>query len=126
MRRLRGPVQYVKGLTPLEMQGALLIQNKQCRKCHSLCGVGGQRGPALDAIADRLTKDEMIRQVIQGGGNMPAYGKKLTPAEVESLVSFMQKLHPKNQTPVRPSIQPANKLPRDFAVTVPPLPSLTQ
>ncbi len=120
------PVQYVKGLTPLEMHGALVFQNKQCRNCHSLGGVGGQRGPSLDAIADRLTKDEMIRQVIQGGGNMPAYGKKLTPAEVESLVSFMQKLHPKNQAPVRPSVVPANKLPRDFAVAVPPLASLKQ
>jgi len=120
------PVQYVKGLTPLEMHGALVFQNKQCRNCHSLGGVGGQRGPALDKIADRLTKNEMIRQVIQGGGNMPAYGKKLTPAEVESLVSFMQRLHPKNQAPVRPSILPANKLPRDFAVAVPSLPSLKQ
>ncbi len=40
---------------------------------------GGMRGPALDAIAARMTEDQMIRQVLQGGGNMPAYGNALNP-----------------------------------------------
>ena len=73
------PVDYVKGRTPLELQGALLVQSKQCRNCHSLGGVGGMRGPALDDTATRLTPDQIVRQIIQGGGNMPAYGKNLTP-----------------------------------------------
>ena len=77
------PVAYVKGRTPLELQGALVIQNKQCRNCHSLGGEGGQRGPALDGVATRLTRDQLIRQVLQGGGNMPAYGKNLTPGRGE-------------------------------------------
>ena len=42
---------------------------------------GGLRGPALDAVATRLTRDQLIRQVIQGSGNMPAYGKNLRPAQ---------------------------------------------
>lgn len=109
------PVQYVKGRTPLELRGALVFQNKQCRNCHALGGEGGQRGPALDAVATRLTKDEMVRQVIQGGGNMPAYGKKLSPAEVEALVSFMQTLRPHGVAPAAPSVKPRNKLPRDLA-----------
>jgi ubiquinol-cytochrome c reductase cytochrome b subunit len=109
------PPQYVKGRTPLELRGAMVFQNKQCRNCHSLGGEGGERGPALDAVATRLTKDEMVRQVIQGGGNMPAYGKKLSPAEVEALVSFMATLRPRNVPPVRPSDKPQNKLPRDMA-----------
>jgi ubiquinol-cytochrome c reductase cytochrome b subunit len=50
------------------------------------------RGPALDGVANRLTRDQLIRQVIQGGGNMPAYGKNLSPAEVTALVSFMETL----------------------------------
>jgi ubiquinol-cytochrome c reductase cytochrome b subunit len=114
------PVQYVKGRTPLEIHGALVFQNKQCRNCHSLGGEGGQRGPALDTVATRLTKDEMVRQVIQGGGNMPAYGKKLSPPEVEALVSFMATLRPRTEPAVRPSDKPANKLPRDLAQTAPP------
>jgi ubiquinol-cytochrome c reductase cytochrome b subunit len=97
------PVRYVKGRTPLELQGALVLQNKQCRNCHSLAGEGGRRGPDLDGIATRLTRDQLIRQVLQGGGNMPAYGKNLTPAEVTALVAFMQTLRPANEPPSRTS-----------------------
>jgi ubiquinol-cytochrome c reductase cytochrome b subunit len=114
------PVQYVQGRTPTELKGAIVFQNKQCRNCHSLGGEGGQRGPTLDAVATRLTKDELVRQVIQGGGNMPAYGKKLSPAETEALVEFMATLRPKTTPSVKPSARPSNKLPRDFAVLVPP------
>jgi ubiquinol-cytochrome c reductase cytochrome b subunit len=109
------PVQYVQGRTPLELKGAVVFQNKQCRNCHSLGGEGGERGPALDAVATRLTKDELVRQVIQGGGNMPAYGKKLSPAETEALVDFMSTLRPKTTPAVKPSSEPLNKLPRDMA-----------
>ena len=56
-----------------------------------LGGVGGQRGPALDRVAVRLTGDQLIRQVIQGGGNMPAYGKNLSPAETTALVAFLRR-----------------------------------
>src|SRR6266705_1868989 len=88
------PVRYVKGRTPLELQGALVLQNKQCRTCHSLGGEGGKRGPALDGIGTRQTRDQLIRQVLQGGGNMPAYGKNLNPAEVNAVVAFMVTLRP--------------------------------
>ena len=83
------PLEYLYGRSPLERRGAALIQSKQCRNCHALDGEGGLRGPALDSIASRLSRDQLIRQVIQGGGNMPAYGKNLTPAEVTALVAFM-------------------------------------
>jgi ubiquinol-cytochrome c reductase cytochrome b subunit len=88
------PSQYLKGRSPLQLQGALVVQSRQCRNCHSLDGTGGQRGPALDGVATRLTHDQLIRQVIQGGGNMPAYGKNLSPAEVTALVAFMETLKP--------------------------------
>ncbi len=120
------PVQFLKGRTPVELHGAIVFQNKQCRNCHSLGGNGGERGPALDSVATRLTRDQMIRQVIQGGGNMPAYGKKLSPAEVEALVSFMRTLAPRTKAPVRPADKPLNPkpLPRDLAVLTPSLPGV--
>jgi ubiquinol-cytochrome c reductase cytochrome b subunit len=102
------PVAFLKGRTPLEMRGATVLENKQCRNCHSLGGEGGNRGPALDAVASRLTRDQMIRQVIQGGGNMPAYGKNLSPAEVDALVSFMETLHSKSRPAARDSMVPSN------------------
>jgi ubiquinol-cytochrome c reductase cytochrome b subunit len=95
------PVRFLHGTTALERQGALVFQAKQCRNCHSLGDAGGQRGPALDSVAVRLTQDQLIRQVIQGGGNMPAYGKNLNPAETTALVAFLETLHPAGQAPAR-------------------------
>jgi ubiquinol-cytochrome c reductase cytochrome b subunit len=93
------PVKFVHNLSPTERQGAVIFQSKQCRNCHALGGFGGQRGPALDDVATRLTEDQLIRQVVQGGGNMPAYGTSLTPPEVTALVRFLDTLHPPNQLP---------------------------
>ena len=93
------PAQYLQRRTALERQGALVFQAKQCHNCHSLDGRGGERGPALDRVALSLTEDQLVRQVIQGGGNMPAYGKNLRPAETTALVAFLKTLHPPTQLP---------------------------
>jgi len=93
------PAQYLKGRTALERHGALVFQAKQCHNCHALGNEGGQRGPELDRIAVELTQDQLIRQVIQGSGNMPAYGKNLSPAETTALVAFLETLHPAGQAP---------------------------
>lgn len=95
------PNDFLHNRTALERQGALVFQVKQCHNCHSLGDEGGKRGPALDAVALRLTQDQLIRQVIQGGGNMPAYGKNLSPAETTALVAFLETLHPANQRPAQ-------------------------
>src|SRR5271170_7161658 len=95
------PDKFLHGSTALQRQGALVFQGKQCRNCHSLGESGGKRGPALDSVAVRLTQDQLIRQVIQGGGNMPAYGKNLSPAETTALVAFLETLHPRTQAPAR-------------------------
>src|SRR5208282_2627960 len=95
------PSEFLNHRTALERQGALVFQVKQCHNCHSLENQGGKRGPTLDAVAVRLTPDQLIRQVIQGGGNMPAYGKNLSPAETTALVAFLESLHPAGQSPAR-------------------------
>lgn len=97
------PAIYLKGRTALERQGALVFQAKQCHNCHALGGAGGERGPELDRVAVVLTQDQLIRQVIQGGGNMPAYGKNLSPAETTALVAFLETLHPPGLAPARDS-----------------------
>ena len=91
------PSKLLSGRTPLQIQGALVFQSKQCHNCHALGESGGKRGPALDAVAVRLTEDQLVRQVLQGGGNMPAYGKNLNPPETTALVAFLETLHPGSQ-----------------------------
>jgi ubiquinol-cytochrome c reductase cytochrome b subunit len=93
------PVADLKDRTPLEREGALVLQNKQCRNCHSIGGAGGMRGPALDTVASHMTEDQIIRQVLQGGGNMPAYGNALNPAETTALVHFLLTLRGGNLSP---------------------------
>ncbi|HEX5236104.1 MAG TPA: cytochrome b N-terminal domain-containing protein [Silvibacterium sp.] len=91
------PEKYLDNLSPVERRGAVVFQYMQCRNCHSIGSEGGERGPALDTVATRLTEDQLIRQVVQGGGNMPAYGKNLSPPEITALVGFLDTLHPPNQ-----------------------------
>ncbi len=95
------PSEFLSHRSALERQGALVFQLKQCHNCHSLDNQGGKRGPTLDAVAVRLTQDQLIRQVIQGGGNMPAYGKNLNPAQTTALVAFLETLRPAGQSPAR-------------------------
>ncbi|HEY0786615.1 MAG TPA: cytochrome b N-terminal domain-containing protein [Acidobacteriaceae bacterium] len=95
------PIKYVHAETPLERQGANVFQAKQCRNCHQVGGLGGQRGPGLDDVATRLTEDQLVRQVLQGGGNMPAYGKNLSPAQTTALVRFLETMHPMNEKQAR-------------------------
>jgi len=95
------PAQYLTGRTALQRQGALVFQLKQCHNCHSLGGEGGKRGPELDLVAVKMTPDQLVRQVIQGGGNMPAYGKNLNASETTALVAFLETLRPQGQAPAR-------------------------
>ena len=88
------PVKDIIHTTPLERQGANVFQEKQCRNCHSIGGLGGERGPALDNVATNLTEDQLYRQVLQGGGNMPAYGNALNPSETTALIRFLETLRP--------------------------------
>ena len=60
---------------------------------------GRKARPPLDEVAVHLTHDQLIRQVVQGGGNMPAYGKNLSPAENTALVAFLETLDPAGQAP---------------------------
>ena len=100
------PKQFLVGRAPLELQGSVIIQSMQCRNCHAIDGIGGQRGPDLADVGARLTKDQLVRQVIQGGGNMPAYGKNLSPDQVDAVVAYMVSLHSKGVPPARDSSQP--------------------
>lgn len=102
--------QFIKGRTPLELQGALVFQNMQCRNCHSVGGEGGHRGPDLTSIGTIQTQPQLVRQIIQGGGNMPAYGKNLSPEQIKALTAFLVSLRPPNTAPAMDSAMPEKPL----------------
>ena len=100
------PENLVRNSTPLQLQGAVVFQNKNCRNCHALEDVGGRRGPDLTMVGTRLTRDQLIDQVSNGtpgGGNMPAYGKQVSPAEMTALAEFLTNLRPQGMPAAKPA-----------------------
>ena len=74
---------------------------KRLRQCGFKLSVHGPIGDLNITSSNQGIREESIRQVIQGGGNMPAYGKNLSPAETTALVAFLRTLHPAGQPPAR-------------------------
>lgn len=106
------PPEILKTCTPRQLMGAVVFQNKSCRNCHALGGTGGQRGPDLTAVGAHLTAGQLIDQVSNGtpgGGNMPAYGKQMNPAEMSALVDFLVALRPDGRPQAREATDQAHE-----------------
>lgn len=71
-------------------EGARLFESKSCLNCHLIQGHGGRRGPDLTYVADRLTHDDIVIRIVNGGVNMPAFGKSLKPDELAKLTTFLE------------------------------------
>jgi ubiquinol-cytochrome c reductase cytochrome b subunit len=71
-------------------QGAQLFYAKGCQYCHSVDGQGGNRGPDLTNVTNRLAQDAITIRILNGGGNMPAYGGNLTPDELNAIMAFLK------------------------------------
>lgn len=82
---------------PVIQKGALVFNQKGCQACHSVAGQGGQRGPDLTFVGDRLTENQLTLRIINGGRNMPAYAGNVSPEELRALVAF---LHSRKAAPV--------------------------
>ena len=84
------PPELVQARTEQVQRGAQLFYNEGCLYCHAFADQGGQRGPSLTNVGDRLTREQITISILNGRRNMPAYGNTLTPDEVEDLIAFLQ------------------------------------
>ncbi|HEX2910453.1 MAG TPA: cytochrome b N-terminal domain-containing protein [Chloroflexia bacterium] len=88
------PIQASAVLQPNANQqaqtGVKLFYEKGCQFCHMIDGNGGQRGPNLSSVGSRLTHDQLVTRILNGGNNMPAYGPSIKPDELASLVAFLE------------------------------------
>lgn len=81
-------------------EGARLFQEKSCLNCHLIDGHGGRRGPDLTYVGDRLTHDDIVIRIVNGGVNMPAFGKSLKPEELAKITTFLES---RAKGPTKPS-----------------------
>lgn len=84
------PAAVVASSDPSVVRGAALFHERGCEFCHYVSGYGGRRGPELTDIADRLTREQMIRFIMNGGYNMPPFASVLRSDELEDLVAFLE------------------------------------
>jgi ubiquinol-cytochrome c reductase cytochrome b subunit len=109
------PQDLVRGSSPRQLMGSVVFQYKNCRNCHALDGIGGQRGPDLTFVGTRLTRDQLIDQISNGtpgGGNMPAYGAQMKPSEMSVLVDFLVQDRPSGRPPARESFDRSPRAPK--------------
>jgi ubiquinol-cytochrome c reductase cytochrome b subunit len=109
------PQDLVRGSSPRQLMGSVVFQNKNCRNCHALDGIGGQRGPDLTFVGTRLTRDQLIDQISNGtpgGGNMPAYAAQMKPSEMSVLVDFLVQDRPSGRPPARESFDRSPRAPK--------------
>lgn len=69
--------------------GAQVFAGNGCGSCHTLkaAGSSGTVGPNLDALKPTVARVE--RQVMNGGGGMPAFADKLTAAELVAVARYV-------------------------------------
>lgn len=72
-------------------RGRAFFQEKGCAYCHMMGGVGGVKGPALDDVGKRRSKEAIENQIRNGSLIMPAFGDALTPEEIDAIAEFLHK-----------------------------------
>ncbi len=95
-------------------KGAEVFFNKGCIYCHEINGDGGQRGPNLSRVGDRLNEDQLIIRINNGGHNMPAFAGRITHDDLATLVAFL--------TSRRAGNPPSRSAVADLALTAPERP----
>jgi len=104
------PVFDTKPLTPAVVgtntgpvwEGSQLFIDRGCQYCHMIEGVGGQRGPDLTWIGDRLTKEQMTIRINNGGYNMPAYAPSLSSQDLDLILTFLESRKKYKDAPMVP------------------------
>jgi mono/diheme cytochrome c family protein len=84
----RRPVQAAVSRERLDA-GAKLFHDRGCVFCHGEDLNGTEKAPYLNSIGRQWKREQIEKQVREGGGGMPAFGEILPGDEVETLVDFL-------------------------------------
>ena len=75
--------------------GAQLFSTTGCTQCHGDNAQGGAIGPSLLDVGRRLKLEEILKQIHDGGGAMPAFGDALTSDQIGQLVAYLRTMRAK-------------------------------
>jgi cbb3-type cytochrome c oxidase subunit III len=77
------------GFASLGTDGAAIFKGAGCAGCHTLSAAGatGTVGPNLDQLKPSMAA--VVTQVTKGGGVMPAFKGKLTPAQINAVAQYV-------------------------------------
>ena len=84
------PATIVENASPQVLEGAKLFFDKGCLYCHQINQYGGQRGPNLTDVENRLSTAALVIRIVNGGKDMPAFGGSLSESELSSIVAFLE------------------------------------
>ena len=84
----RAPHEMTPGPTDALLAGKKIWQSKNCGACHQLYGQGGFLGPDITNVYSTKGPEYIKAFVKAGTPVMPSF--KLSDAEIESLISFLQ------------------------------------
>ena len=77
------------GFASLGTDGAAIFKGAGCAGCHTLSAAGatGTIGPNLDQL--KPSTSVVAHQVMVGGGAMPAFQGKLSPAQIQAVAKYV-------------------------------------
>jgi len=61
-----------------------------CSSCHGKDRKGSGLGPSLEGVFERKNRDEIITQIREGNGLMPAFATVMRRAEIEAIVDYLE------------------------------------
>lgn len=69
--------------------GAAVFTSANCGGCHTLAAAGssGMVGPNLDDL--KPSYDQVLNQVTNGGGGMPAYAGQLSETDIQNVAAYV-------------------------------------
>jgi mono/diheme cytochrome c family protein len=78
-----------------QAHGAAVFEETGCKQCHTVGNTGGKKGPNLSGVGRRLNPDQIRKQVMTGGKQMPPFGDVLQPPELDDLIVYLRSLRDK-------------------------------
>jgi len=66
------------------------LYKQSCLSCHG-SSLEGKVGPStnLQKVGGKMTKEQIVKQITNGGKGMPGFGGKLKAEEIESLAEWL-------------------------------------